>query len=41
VHKKRAVLFGGVVDAENKEKDDLRSTFLNEIFIFQMDNKRW
>ncbi|GAQ82566.1 hypothetical protein KFL_001150260 [Klebsormidium nitens] len=41
VHKKRAVMFGGVVDAEDKEKDDLKSTFLNEMFIFQMDNKRW
>ncbi|KAG0623069.1 hypothetical protein M758_3G146700 [Ceratodon purpureus] len=39
VHKKRAILFGGVVDTE--EKDIIRSTFMNEMYAFQMDNRRW
>eukprot|EP01018_Ginkgo_biloba_P013717 Gb_28955 [translate_table: standard] len=40
VHKKRAVLFGGVVDMEIKG-DVLRSLFLNELYGFQLDNRRW
>ncbi|KAJ7535231.1 hypothetical protein O6H91_12G023500 [Diphasiastrum complanatum] len=40
VHKKRAVLFGGVVDTEDTG-DLLNSTFLNEMYAFQMDNRRW
>ncbi|KAH9329594.1 hypothetical protein KI387_001702, partial [Taxus chinensis] len=40
VHKKRALLFGGVVDMEVKG-DVLRSLFLNELYGFQLDNRRW
>ncbi|KAF3793696.1 Kelch domain-containing protein 4 [Nymphaea thermarum] len=40
VHKKRALLFGGVVDME-VEDDSLMSVFLNELYGFQMDNHRW
>ncbi|KAL9273214.1 Kelch domain-containing protein, partial [Drosera capensis] len=40
VHKKRAVLFGGVVDME-VEGDAMISVFLNELYGFQMDNRRW
>ncbi|KAL9228416.1 hypothetical protein vseg_004002 [Gypsophila vaccaria] len=40
VHKKRAVLFGGVVDME-VEGDVMMSLFLNELYGFQMDNRRW
>lgn len=40
IHKKRAILFGGVVDTE-AEGDVLHSTFLNEMYAFQMDNRRW
>ncbi|XP_057861987.2 uncharacterized protein LOC131070450 isoform X2 [Cryptomeria japonica] len=40
VHKKRALLFGGVVDMEVKG-DVLRSLFLNELYGFQLDNHRW
>ncbi|KAH9622645.1 hypothetical protein KSS87_018164, partial [Heliosperma pusillum] len=40
VHKKRAVLFGGVVDME-VEGDVMMSLFLNEFYGFQMDNRRW
>ncbi|CAM6037868.1 unnamed protein product [Sphagnum compactum] len=39
VHKKRAILFGGVVDTEVREV--LQSTFINEMYAFQMDNRRW
>lgn len=39
-HKKRAILFGGVVDTE-EQGDLLHSTFLNELYAFQMDNRRW
>ncbi|KAE9467513.1 hypothetical protein C3L33_00577, partial [Rhododendron williamsianum] len=63
VHKKRALLFGGVVDMEvkgsEKEKvfygdlarkvmssldkagDVIMSLFLNELYGFQLDNRRW
>ncbi|KAK1357918.1 kelch domain-containing protein 4 [Heracleum sosnowskyi] len=40
VHKKRAVLFGGVVDVEG-EGDVMMSLFLNELYGFQLDNHRW
>ncbi|XP_057799521.1 uncharacterized protein LOC131015236 [Salvia miltiorrhiza] len=40
VHKKRALLFGGVVDME-MEGDVMMSLFLNEIYGFQLDNHRW
>ncbi|WCJ36206.1 Kelch domain-containing protein 4 [Euphorbia peplus] len=40
VHKKRAVLFGGVVDME-MEGDVMMSLFLNELYGFQLDNYRW
>ncbi|KAK4798380.1 hypothetical protein SAY86_030706 [Trapa natans] len=40
VHKKRAMLFGGVVDIE-VEGDVLVSLFLNELYGFQLDNHRW
>ncbi|KAG5537107.1 hypothetical protein RHGRI_024521 [Rhododendron griersonianum] len=40
VHKKRALLFGGVVDMEVKG-DVIMSLFLNELYGFQLDNRRW
>ncbi|KAJ1271595.1 hypothetical protein BS78_06G139400 [Paspalum vaginatum] len=40
VHKKRAVLFGGVVDME-VEGDVIMSMFMNELYGFQLDNNRW
>ncbi|KAL4384336.1 hypothetical protein GQ457_15G006650 [Hibiscus cannabinus] len=40
VHKKRAMLFGGVVDME-MQGDVLMSLFLNELYGFQLDNHRW
>ncbi|KAL6319712.1 hypothetical protein AAG906_026785 [Vitis piasezkii] len=40
VHKKRAVLFGGVVDME-VEGDVMMSLFLNELYGFQLDTHRW
>ncbi|XP_028781835.1 kelch domain-containing protein 4 isoform X3 [Neltuma alba] len=40
VHKRRAVLFGGVVDME-VEGDKMMSLFLNELYGFQLDNHRW
>lgn len=40
VHKKRAVLFGGVVDME-MEGDLMMSLFLNELYGFQLDTHRW
>lgn len=40
VHKKRALLFGGVVDME-MEGDVIMSLFLNELYGFQLDNHRW
>ncbi|CAI5950932.1 unnamed protein product [Closterium sp. NIES-65] len=41
VHRSRAILFGGVVDREEKGGDVLRSTFLDDMFAFQMDSRRW
>ncbi|KAK9117425.1 hypothetical protein Sjap_016372 [Stephania japonica] len=40
VHKKRALLFGGVVDME-VEGDVMMSLFLNELYGFQLDSHRW
>ncbi|XP_059304088.1 uncharacterized protein LOC132056056 [Lycium ferocissimum] len=40
IHKKRAILFGGVVDME-MEGDVMMSLFLNELYGFQLDNHRW
>ncbi|KAL2932771.1 Kelch domain-containing protein 4 [Bienertia sinuspersici] len=40
MHKKRAVLFGGVVDMESSG-DVMMSLFLNELYGFQVDNHRW
>ncbi|XP_052182080.1 uncharacterized protein LOC127794858 [Diospyros lotus] len=40
VHKKRALLFGGVVDME-VEGDVIMSLFLNELYGFQLDTWRW
>ncbi|OIV98177.1 hypothetical protein TanjilG_11574 [Lupinus angustifolius] len=40
VHKRRALLFGGVVDME-VEGDVMMSLFLNELYGFQLDNNRW
>ncbi|XP_047327319.1 kelch domain-containing protein 4 [Impatiens glandulifera] len=40
IHKKRAVLFGGVVDME-VGGDGLLSLFLNELYGFQLDTRRW
>ncbi|KAG6587427.1 Kelch domain-containing protein 4, partial [Cucurbita argyrosperma subsp. sororia] len=40
VHKRRAMLFGGVVDME-VEGDAMMSLFLNELYAFQLDNHRW
>ncbi|CAI5459880.1 unnamed protein product [Closterium sp. Yama58-4] len=41
VHRTRAILFGGVIDREEKGGDVLRSTFLDDLFAFQMDSRRW
>ncbi|GAU24259.1 hypothetical protein TSUD_48470 [Trifolium subterraneum] len=40
VHKRRALLFGGVVDIE-VEGDTMMSLFLNELYGFQLDTNRW
>ncbi|CAM8924010.1 unnamed protein product [Rhodiola kirilowii] len=40
LHKKRALLFGGVVDME-MEGDVMMSLFLNELYGFQIDTRRW
>ncbi|KAL2346997.1 hypothetical protein Fmac_000997 [Flemingia macrophylla] len=40
VHKRRAVLFGGVVDVE-VQGDVMMSLFLNELYGFQLDTNRW
>ncbi|KAI3940846.1 hypothetical protein MKW92_002522 [Papaver armeniacum] len=41
VHKKRALLFGGVVDMEIEAGEVMMSLFLNELYGFQMDSHRW
>lgn len=40
VHKRRALLFGGVVDVE-VEGDAMMSLFLSELYGFQLDTNRW
>ncbi|KAL1363778.1 hypothetical protein HN51_011958 [Arachis hypogaea] len=40
VHKRRALLFGGVVDME-VEGDVMMSLFMNELYGFQLDTNRW
>uniref|UniRef100_A0A7N0RII9 DUF4110 domain-containing protein n=1 Tax=Kalanchoe fedtschenkoi TaxID=63787 RepID=A0A7N0RII9_KALFE len=40
LHKKRALLFGGVVDLE-MEDDVMVSLFLSELYGFQIDTRRW
>lgn len=40
VHKRRALLFGGVVDIE-VQGDAIMSLFLNELYGFQLDTNRW
>ncbi|KAM3751901.1 hypothetical protein ACB098_04G146700 [Castanea mollissima] len=40
IHKRRALLFGGVVDME-VQGDVIMSLFLNEIYGFQIDSRRW
>ncbi|RDX87732.1 Kelch domain-containing protein 4, partial [Mucuna pruriens] len=40
VHKRRSLLFGGVVDIE-VEGDVMMSLFLNELYGFQLDTNRW
>ncbi|CAH9118258.1 unnamed protein product [Cuscuta europaea] len=40
IHKKRAILFGGVVDMD-LEGDVMMSLFLNELYGFQVDSHRW
>nr|GMD95931.1 kelch domain-containing protein 4 [Ipomoea batatas] len=40
IHKKRAILFGGVVDMDI-EGDVMMSLFLNELYGFQVDSHRW
>ncbi|XP_078433085.1 galactose oxidase/kelch repeat superfamily protein [Wolffia australiana] len=40
LHKKRALLFGGVVDME-VSGDEMMSLFMNELYGFQLDTNRW
>ncbi|CAA7395902.1 unnamed protein product [Spirodela intermedia] len=40
LHKKRAVMFGGVVDME-VTGDEIMSLFMNELYGFQLDTNRW
>jgi hypothetical protein len=40
-HKARAFLFGGVSDNEAKGGEDLSSEFHNDLYTFNMDNRRW
>uniref|UniRef100_A0A7N2LEZ8 Uncharacterized protein n=1 Tax=Quercus lobata TaxID=97700 RepID=A0A7N2LEZ8_QUELO len=40
IHKRRALLFGGVVDME-VQGDVIMSLFLNELYGFQIDSYRW
>lgn len=41
LHKRRAILFGGVTDNEAKGGETLVSEFHNELYQFNFDNKRW
>ncbi|EFN58682.1 hypothetical protein CHLNCDRAFT_19775, partial [Chlorella variabilis] len=39
-HRKRAVLFGGILDQEGKG-DRLYSTLYNDMYAFNLENRRW
>ncbi|KAG3084915.1 hypothetical protein PI124_g18254 [Phytophthora idaei] len=40
VHKQRFILFGGVFD-EEKRRHTIQSTFYNDLFVYDMDRRRW
>lgn len=40
VHKQRFILFGGVFD-EEKRRHTMQSTFYNDLFVYDMDRRRW
>ncbi|CAH0476097.1 unnamed protein product [Peronospora belbahrii] len=40
VHKQRFILFGGVFD-EEKRRHTMQSTFYNNLFVYDMDRRRW
>ncbi|EGZ21878.1 hypothetical protein PHYSODRAFT_491177 [Phytophthora sojae] len=40
VHKQRFILFGGVFD-EEKRRHMMQSTFYNDLFVYDMDRRRW
>lgn len=40
VHKQRFILFGGVFD-EEKRRHAMQSTFFNDLFVYDMDRRRW
>ncbi|KAI9912616.1 hypothetical protein PsorP6_006206 [Peronosclerospora sorghi] len=40
VHKQRFILFGGVFD-EEKRHHTMQSTFYNDLFVYDMDRRRW
>jgi hypothetical protein len=40
VHKQRFILFGGVLD-EEKRRHTMQSTFYNDLFVYDMDRRRW
>lgn len=40
VHKQRFILFGGVFD-EEKRRHTMQSTFFNDLFVYDMDRRRW
>eukprot|EP00644_Phytophthora_capsici_P012416 jgi/Phyca11/121937/e_gw1.46.430.1 len=40
VHKQRFILFGGVFDEEQR-RHAIKSTFYNDLFVYDMDRRRW
>nr|CCA25089.1 conserved hypothetical protein [Albugo laibachii Nc14] len=40
VHKQRFILFGGVHD-EEQHRHTIQSTFFNDLFVYDMDRRRW
>ncbi|KAL4432778.1 hypothetical protein ABPG77_008104 [Micractinium sp. CCAP 211/92] len=40
-HKKRAVMFGGILDQEGQGGDRLYSELFNELYQFNMESRRW
>ncbi|CAI5739748.1 unnamed protein product [Hyaloperonospora brassicae] len=40
VHKQRFIFFGGVFD-EEKRRHTMQSTFYNDLFVYDMDRRRW